>query len=224
MSDCTGPHTSVFDCPEHSPTRPAPERTEGEGDDRCDRCAGKPDAECRVLCFQCWTEYVPDPRERAASGPSDAGGRDALWREYAIARTDLINAERDLRDCAVRAAEHRYPPASACQDYLRRADEAWYRLDAAVRALAAAPPAEPQPLDLMVALRDFLRRREMQERIARALVRRHGTPPENDDDTWYPGDRWLEEADDLLRLAAAPPAEPAAESRTIIIPKTWAGR
>src|SRR5690606_40627987 len=44
------------------------------------------------------------------------GDDEALWREYAIARTDLINAERDLRDCAVRAAEHRYPPASACQE------------------------------------------------------------------------------------------------------------
>src|SRR5690606_30823087 len=162
------------------------------------------------LCFQCWTEYVPDPRERAASGPSDAGGRDALWRECAIARAGLSNAERDLRDCAGRAAGPRQPPAAARQVHDQRAAAAWDRLGAAVRALAAAPPAEPQPLDLMVALRDFLRRREMQERIARALVRRHGTPPENDDDTWYPGDRWLEEADDLLRLAAAPPAEPAA--------------
>src|SRR5690606_13159918 len=37
MSDCTGPHTSVFDCPEHSPTRPAPERTESERRDVFDR-------------------------------------------------------------------------------------------------------------------------------------------------------------------------------------------
>src|SRR5690606_23916472 len=72
-----------------------------------------------------------------------AGGRDALWREYATARTDVVNADRDLRECVARAAEHRYPPAWACQDYVRRADEAWHRLDAAVRALAAPPPAEP---------------------------------------------------------------------------------
>src|SRR5690606_29799258 len=83
MSDCTGPHTSVFDCPEHSPTRPAPERTEGEGDDRCDRCAGKPDAECRVLCFQCWTDYVPhveERRVRAAPERAESERRDVFGR------------------------------------------------------------------------------------------------------------------------------------------------
>ena len=86
-------------------------------------------------------EYVrADLVRRELEAPAD---RDALWREYATARTDVVNADRDLRECVARAAEHRYPPAWACQDYVRRADEAWHRLDAAVRALAAAPPEPP---------------------------------------------------------------------------------
>src|SRR5690606_40674281 len=65
-------------------------------------------------------EYVrADLVRRELEAPAD---RDALWREYATALTDVVNANRDLRECVARAAEHRYPPW-ACQDYVRRANE-----------------------------------------------------------------------------------------------------
>src|SRR5690606_28612906 len=46
-------------------------------------------------------EYVrADLVRRELDAPAD---RDALWREYATARTDVVNADRDLRECVARA-------------------------------------------------------------------------------------------------------------------------